>query len=316
MLLSHRHMDPLGRTLAGTLMVLLSAICFSAKAIFAKLAYRHGVDALSLLALRASFALPFFAVTAIVTGRQAGALVLTRRERLELFALGSAGYYLASYLDFVGLQYISAGLERLILFLYPTLVIALNVVFHRERPTGKLFEAVLLSYGGVGLVVWNDRVSGSSDVALGSLLVFASAVAYAGYIAFGQKLILRHGSTRVTGHILTVTCLCALAQFTLRFDFAKLRQPPQVVGLAAATGLLATVIPAFLLTAGMKRLGTSKASLLGTIGPVSTLFFAAWFLDEPITLLQVAGSALVLLGILRVSQAKNPAAPRVSTLPE
>lgn len=291
---------------AGTLMVVLSAVCFSAKAIFAKLAYRHGVDPLTLLALRAAFALPFFALAGIHAARRPGAQPFTLREHGALFLLGSVGYYAASLLDFIGLTYVSAGLERLILFLYPTMVIALNVVFHSERPSRRLLDAVLLSYGGVGLVVWNDRVSGSTRVALGSALVFLSAVTYAGYIAFSQRLILRHGSTRVTGYILVVTCLCALAQFSLQRDIHALAQPREVIVLAAATGILATVIPAFLLTAGMKRLGTSKASLLGTIGPVSTLFFAAIWLDEPITLLQIAGSALVLFGIWRISQTAAP----------
>lgn len=293
---------------AGVLMVMLSAICFSAKSIFAKLAYRYGVDPTTLLTLRALVALPFFALLALRSAARPGALQLSARERLQLFALGSAGYYLASWLDFVGLQYVSAGLERLILFLYPTMVIGLNIVFHRERPTRSLFDAVLLSYFGVGLVVWNDRVSGGSNVALGSTLIFLSAIAYAGYIAFSQQLIMRHGSTRVTGHILSVTCLCAVTQFALEGDLRRLDQPWQVLLLGVATGLLATVVPALLLTAGMKRLGTSKASLLGTIGPVSTLFLAAWTLGEPITLLQLSGSALVLFGIWRVSRAKAPAA--------
>jgi drug/metabolite transporter (DMT)-like permease len=295
---------------AGTVMVLVSAVCLSAKAIFAKLAYRHGVDPTTLLALRAAVSLPFFALLGLRSSAQPTAIPLLPRERVQLFLLGSAGYYLASLLDFVGLQYVSAGLERLILFLYPTLVIGLNMLFYRERPNRNLLDAVVLSYGGVGLVVWNDRATGSSNVALGSLFVFFSAVAYAGYISFSQPLIVKHGSTRVTGHILSVTCLCAIAQFLVQGELSRLQQPWQVFALSSAIGLLATVLPAFLLTAGMKRLGTSKASLLGTVGPVSTLFLAAWFLDEPITLLQVSGSALVILGILRVGRAEGPTLPR------
>jgi drug/metabolite transporter (DMT)-like permease len=296
---------------AGTSMVMVSAICLSAKAIFAKLAYRYGVDPMTMLAFRALAALPFFLLLGLHSSAQPGAVPFTRSERLQLFALGSGGYYLASFLDFVGLQYVSAGLERLILFLYPTLVVGLNIVFHRERPARGLLEAVLLSYGGVGLVVWNDRASGGSNVLLGSFLIFLSAIAYAVYISFSQGLVIRHGSTRVTSHMLTATCLCAIAQFTLEGDLARLDQPWQVLALGAAMGLLATVIPAFLLTAGMKRLGTSKASLLGTVGPVSTLFLAAWFLDEPLTLLQLSGSALVLFGIWRVSRVKPADTPAV-----
>lgn len=289
-------------------MVMLSSVCLSAKSIFAKLAYRHGVEPTTLLAMRSVVALPFFVILAAQSGAWRDAAKLRGHERVQLFLLGSAGYYLASLLDFLGLEYVSAGLERLILYLYPTLVIGLNVLFHGEKPNRALLDAVLVSYGGVALVVWNDRLSGGSNVALGSVLIFLSAIAYAGYIAFSQNLILRHGSTRVTSQILTVTCLCAIAQFLSQGHVERLVQPWPVLGLALAMGIVATVLPALLLTAGMKRLGTSKASLLGTVGPVSTLFFAAWFLDEPITLLQLSGSALVLVGIWRVSR-PSPVTP-------
>jgi drug/metabolite transporter (DMT)-like permease len=284
-------------------MVLTSAVAFSTKAIFAKLAYRYGVAPLTMLTMRALVALPVFGLLALRSSAKPTAAPFTGRERLQLFLLGSCGYYLASYLDFEGLRYVSAGLERLILFLYPTMVVALNVLFHGERPGRRLFEAMLLSYGGVALVVWNDRATFGEDVALGSLMIFGSAIAYSGYIAFSQSLIMRHGSTRVTGHVLSVTSLCAIAQFALQNDSSELSQPWQVLLLALATGLIATVLPAFLLTAGMKRLGTSRASLLGTIGPLATVFMGAWFLDEPITLLQLVGSGLVLFGIWRVSRA-------------
>jgi drug/metabolite transporter (DMT)-like permease len=294
-------MTATSRSGAGLLMVLASAVCFSAKAIFAKLAYRYGADPTTVLTLRMAFALPFFLV-GLLQKPEPGAEPIGPSEWLKLLALGSLGYYLAALLDFMGLAYVSAGLERLILFLYPTMVILLNTVFHRERISARLWQAMALSYGGVGLVVWSDQLSGGSDVALGAGLVFLGAVAYACYLAFSLPLIMRFGSKRVTSHVLVVACACALAQFALANDPARLWQPWQVIALCAACGVFATVVPAFLLTAGMRRLGASRASLLGTIGPVSTLLMAYWFLDEPITWLQVAGSGLVLLGVWRVSQ--------------
>lgn len=283
-------------------MVLTAAVCFSAKAIFAKLAYRYGADPTTVLALRMAFALPFFALGLLRKPEPTLAPHSSKvPEWLQLFLLGSAGYYLASLLDFMGLVYVSAGLERLILYLYPTLVILLNVLFQGERVGARLWQAMALSYGGVGLVVWSDRLTGGENVALGSTLVFLGAVAYAFYLSFSQPLIMRRGSRQVTSRILVVTCGCALLQFGLSGPGSRLRQPWQVYALCAATGLLSTVLPAFLLSAGIGRLGASRASLLGTIGPVSTLLLGSLFLDEPVTVLQVSGSLLVLLGVWRVS---------------
>jgi drug/metabolite transporter (DMT)-like permease len=283
-------------------MVMLSAVCFSAKAIFAKLAYRYGADASTVLGLRMAFALPFFALFAARGGRERGAARFTRREIGTMILAGSAGYYLASALDFQGLTLISAGLERLILFLYPTLVVLVNVFVRRERVTARIVWALVLCYGGVLLVVWSDRLILGSDVALGSALVFASAIAYAGYLILSQPLLVRHGSMRVTSCALVVTSLCALSQYGLSHDPRLLvQQPWQVIALCLATALVATVVPAFLLAAGMRRLGTSRASLIATVGPVSTLLLAYWFLDEPLTAMQVLGSSLVLVGVWMVS---------------
>jgi drug/metabolite transporter (DMT)-like permease len=284
---------------AGAWMVVLSALCFSAKAIFAKLAYRYGVDPSTVLTLRMACALPFFAGV-VWRARRADAR-LSARDHGQLFLLGAAGYYLASLFDFLGLAYVSASLERLILFLYPTIVIAMRASFHRERASWRLLGALLMSYGGVALVVWRDRVSEGPQVWLGSGLVFAGAVAYAFYLSFSPRLIERYGSLRVTRHVLVVACVCVLVQFALEREWSRLVQPWQVYALAAATGLVATVLPAFLLAAGVRRLGASRASLLGSVGPVATLLLAHWVLGEPLTSLALVGSALVLAGVLLVT---------------
>lgn len=285
----------------GALMVVLSAVCFSAKAIFAKLAFRYGADATTVLALRMAFALPFFALAGALSSRRPGGRPFTRTEWLRLCLLGSAGYYLASWLDFRGLMLISAGLERLILFIYPTLVVLLNAVLRGERVTRRIGVALALCYGGVLLVVWSDHLAGGADVALGSLLVFFGAVAYTGYLVGSQPLVLLHGVMRVTAWIMVAMAACAFAQFAVENRWERLHQPWQVWALSLANGVVATVVPAFLLAAGMKRLGTSRASLIASVGPVSTLLLAYWFLDEPITAIQLAGSALVLLGVWMVS---------------
>jgi drug/metabolite transporter (DMT)-like permease len=285
----------------GAAMVMFSAVCFSAKAIFAKLAYRHGADASTVLALRMAFALPFFAAAGWLSSRRGAAAGFARSDWLRLALLGSAGYYLASWLDFRGLMLISAGLERLILFIYPTFVVLFNAVQHGEPITRRIGLALLLCYGGVLLVVWSDHLAGGSDVVLGSALVLLSAVAYTGYLVYSQPLVLKHGSVRVTSWIMVAMTACAFAQFALEQRWDRLEQPRQVLWLGLLTGIVATVIPAFLLAAGMKRLGTSRAALIATVGPVSTLLLAYWFLDEPVTPLQVLGSALVLLGVWMVS---------------
>lgn len=294
-------------------MVMLSAVCFSAKAIFAKLAYRYGADATTVLALRMAFSLPFFFAAGWATGQRGLAQPFTRKEQLRVALLGSAGYYLASWLDFQGLTLVSAGLERLVLFVYPTLVVLFNVALGHERITRRIGGALVLCYGGVLLVVWSDHLTGGRDVTLGSTLIFVSAVAYAGYLVGSQPLSLRHGSVRVTAWIMVAMSLCAFTQFALENRWQRLVQPWQVYVLGLLTGVVATVVPAFLLAAGMKRLGTSRASLIATVGPVSTLLLANWFLDEPITAIQLAGSALVLVGVWMVSQ---PAKPRTNARPE
>lgn len=293
-------------------MVVLSAICFSTKAIFAKLAYRYGADASTVLTLRMVFSAPFFVLAAYVTSQRSHTVRFTRRELAQLMVLGSVGYYLAALFDFLGLKYITASLERLILFLYPTLVIAMNAAYYKERLSARTWQALLLCYGGVGLVVWSDRLSGGTNVALGSSLVFAGAVAYAYYLAFTQPILKRHDSIRVTSVVLVIAAACVFTQFTVEQDFARLAQPWQVYALSAANGVVATVIPALLLGAGMKRLGASKGSLIGSVGPVSTLVLAYVVLDEPLTVIQLVGSALVLLGVWMVTREANTKA-RVAT---
>ena len=248
----------------GLLYAVLAAVGFSGKAILVKLAYRYGVDAETLLALRMAFSLPFFLGMAWIGARQASSR-LTPRDGAWLSGLGFLGYYLASYLDFLGLRYISAGLERLILFIYPTLVVLLSALLLGQRITGRILSALALCYAGIALAVAHDwRLAGSAqDLALGSLLVFGSALSFALYLLGNGRVIHRLGTVRVTAFASVVACWLAVGQFLVLRPLIALIQPGPVYGLAVAMALLSTVLPVWLLSEAIRRIGAGPVALLG-----------------------------------------------------
>lgn len=285
----------------GVAFALLAAVGFSAKAIFVKLAYLDHVDAITLLALRMAFSVPFF-IGVAVWGRLHHATSLTRRDWLLVFALGVIGYYLSSLLDFLGLQYITAGLERLILFLYPTMTVILSALIYR-RPIGrKLLFAMGLSYAGIALVFLHDvGVREGGSVVLGSSLVFLSTLSYSTYLVGAGHAIARIGATRFTAYAMIVASAISLLQFFLMRPLTALDQPLRVYELSIAMALFSTVLPVFLLAYAIRRIGSGNASLIGSIGPVSTIYMAYLFLHEHLSVLQIFGSSLVLVGVLIVS---------------
>jgi drug/metabolite transporter (DMT)-like permease len=284
---------------AGLLFALAGAVGFSFKAILVKLAYQYDVDAETLLALRMAFSLPFFLVMALVAGRRATRR-LDGRDWLWMAGLGFLGYYLASYLDFLGLQYISAALERLILFLYPTLVIVLSALFLGKPITGRALAALGLCYLGIALALGHDmKLAGeATQVLLGTLLVFGSALAYALYLMGNGEVVGRLGSLRVTAVATSFACVFCIAQFLLLRPLAALVQPWQVYGLGLAMALFSTVAPVWLVSEAIRRLGAGPVSLTGTLGPVITIFLGWLMLDEAIGAAQIAGAALVIVGVL------------------
>ncbi len=273
---------------------------FSAKAIVVKLAYRHGVDAETLLALRMLFAAPFFAAALWWTSR--GAAPLTRRERGLLVTIGLLGYYLASYFDFLGLQHISAALERLILYLNPTLVLLLSVLVLRRPVTRFDLIALLLSYGGIVLVFWHDVRLDADGVALGAALVFGSAACYAVYLVLSGELVRKVGAIRLTAYAMCVATAGVLTQFALLRPLASLAQPAPVLWLSLVNALLCTVLPVFATMMAVARIGAGSVALAGMIGPVSTIALGYVFLGEPVSGWQVAGTALVLAGVFVLSR--------------
>lgn len=287
--------------LTGILLVLASAILFATKSIFIKLAYQEAVDPVTLLTLRLVFSLPFFLAMAFLASRNTHAVTLHRRDWLTMVLLGFGGYYLSSLLDFMGLQYISAGLERLVLFLYPTMTVMLTA-FVLKRPVSRMtWAAIAVSYAGMAMVVWPDVHRASDGLFLGMSLVFGSALAYACYLVGSGEIIQRIGANLFTGITLSISCLCCLLHFLLVNPLSALAVSHRVLGLGLTLAIVCTVMPATLLTNGIRRIGASKAALIGAVGPVATLYLGYAVLGETLVALQLAGTTLVLAGVLMVS---------------
>ncbi len=292
--------EQINKRLWGVLLVLLAAVGFSAKAIFVKLAYRHGVDAFALLALRMIFSLPFFLVMAWWASRSAAAQPLSKNDWWLVIAMGLAGYYLSSLLDFLGLQYISAGLERLILFLYPTFVVLLSALFFKRAITRRDIFSLLISYAGIAFVFLHDFQSGQNNIVWGSLLVLGSAVSFAVYFIGSGRIVGKIGSLRYSAYATIVSCIAVLMQFGLTRDVATLIQSDTVYGLSLTMAVFSTVLPVYLLSEGIRRIGSSHASMIGSIGPVLTISLASIFLDEAMGVTQWFGMMLVLAGVLAI----------------
>jgi len=286
------------------LLVLASAILFSTKSIFIKLAYQETVDAVTLLTLRMVFALPFFLVMVYLSGRSEKAVTLTQRDWAVLFLLGFGGYYLASLLDFLGLQYISAGLERLVLFLYPTLTVLITAFVLKRAPSSLTWLAIMVSYVGMTLVVWQDVQHPSSHLGLGMALVFGSALSYAIYLVGSGEMINRIGANRFTGIALSISCFCCILHFLLVNPFSALQVSSRVLALSVTLAIVCTVLPATMLTNGIRRIGASQAALIGAVGPVATLYLGYAVLGETLGWLQGLGTVFVLAGVLLITLKK------------
>ena len=276
-------------------MALVGAVAFSGKAIIIKLAYRHGVDAVTLLMYRMLFALPFFVALAWWAGR--GKPALTARELRMVLLLGFCGYYLASFLDFMGLQYISAGLERLILYLNPTLVLLLGVLFFKQKVKPLQLLALAVSYAGVLLVFGQEARAEGAHVALGAALVLGSALSYAVYLQLSAAEVHRMGSMRLTGWASTVACLLCIAQFVLLRPLSAAAVAPEVITLSLLNASLCTFAPVLLVMMALERIGATLTAQASMVGPLSTLLLGVLFLGERLNAGVLAGTALVLLGV-------------------
>ncbi len=315
----------------GAVAVFVAALLFSAKAVMIKLAFRYPVDAVSLLCLRMLFSLPFFLATAVyinrntlvsrlpVIGRELGSVSektlsldenspavskLALSDYWKLMGLGVLGYYAASILDFWGLQYITAGLERLILFVYPTLVVVISWLVFR-KPIGRTeVSALILTYAGILVVFSGGSLTSQPKVWLGALLVFGSAVTYAIYLVGSGRLIPRFGAIRFNSYAMIVSSVAVIVHYLIAHPNSLWHFPVQVYYYSVALAVFSTVIPTFLVTAGIQLIGAGRAAIIASVGPVSTLALGYFFLDESISFTESIGTALVLAGVLLVSTKK------------
>jgi len=286
----------------GIAFAVLGVLAFSLRPILIKLAYAaHPVSAVTLLFLRMVISLPFFAAVAWwLRGRSPA---LTGRDWAGIAALGILGYYLASFLDFLGLQYVGAGVGRLILFLYPTLVLLLSFLFLHKRPAWPEIAALVLSYAGIALVVAQQvgATPAGRLFLLGAGLIFGGALGYAIYLVAGSAMVKRVGSMRFTAYSMLFAPVPAVLQFLWLEPLSALEMPGQVWSYVLVLATVCTVLPIFLVAEALRRIGANEFALIGAVGPVSVAVTSAVGLGEPFTWVQAVGGLLVILGVLLVT---------------
>lgn len=294
----------------GFVVTLVGAILFSTKAIFVKLAFAEtNIDALSLLTLRMIFSLPFYLAAAWWVSRDSSLTRFTRMQWIQILALGLFGYYLSSLFDFVGLQYISAGLERLILFLYPTFAVLINAIYFREKISRLQQLALLLTYTGIAIAYLGElKLDGGSDsIYWGSFLIFLCAITYSIYIVGSGRMVHKVGPSKFTAYAMLAATAGIFVHFLIRGQWDQVPKMAEGWSYGLLIAILATVIPTFMLSAGMKWIGTNNVAIISAIGPVSTILQAHWVLGEPVFAAQIGGTALVIAGVLLIGwkSAKN-----------
>ncbi len=286
----------------GLALALAGSIAFSGKAIIVKLAYRYGVDAVTLIMYRMIFALPLFLLLSWSAGR--GKPALSARDWRVVVSLGFTGYYLASFLDFLGLQFISASLERLILYLNPTLVLAISVALFGAKVSRRQLFALALSYCGVVVVFGHEVTLAGADAALGALLVFGSAVSYAVYLCYSGAEVKRLGALRLTGLATSVACVLCIGQFFVLRPLSAMVVAPEVIWLSIANATFCTFAPVLMVMMAIERVGATITAQAGMVGPLSTIAMGVVLLGEPFTGWVMAGLVLVLGGIWLLARSR------------
>jgi drug/metabolite transporter (DMT)-like permease len=298
-------------SLVGFLIAFVGAILFSTKAILVKKAFATvHVDALTLLVLRMLFSLPFYLGTAFVISSNRSNKKMSSKEWLAVFILGICGYYLSSLFDFIGLQYISAGLERLILFLYPSFAVLMNAIFFKQKIKSIHVLALTITYIGIGIAYFGELKidTGNPNFYWGSFLIFLCSITYAAYIAGSGHVIPKVGASKFTAYALLFSTAGVFVHYFLRGDYSELQKSMSLWWYGIALSLVATVIPTFMLSFALKKIGANNVAVISSVGPVSTILQAHFFLSVPIFTEQIIGTVLVLIGVLLLSiKVKKPA---------
>jgi drug/metabolite transporter (DMT)-like permease len=291
--------------ITGVILSLLGAICFSTKAIFVKLAYREtAVDAVTLLALRMIFSLPFFAVSAWWVTLKSSNVKFTAKQWIAVGLIGCLGYYISSLLDFIGLQYVTAGIERLILFAYPTMVLLMSALIFKVNINRAQWIALVITYVGLLIAFWGEVsfVGKSTQFYLGAGSIFICAITYAMYIVGSGRIIPAVGATKFNSYAMSFAALAVIIHFIIVNDNSLLFLDFEIYAYSFLMAIIGTVIPSYLVTQGINRVGSDNTAIIGSVGPVSTIVQAYFFLNEPIHLMQLSGTALILTGILIISR--------------
>ncbi len=287
----------------GYLLILVAAFAFASKTVLAKMIFQYGVDAVTALALRMAFASSIFGgILAYNLIRKNWRLDLSQRQWFWAFTLGICGYYLSSLLDFSGLVYVSASLGRMILFLYPTLVVLINSFLNRRPVSLTTWLAMATCYSGIVMMMLPDLSSNQPNIWLGSALIFTAAFCYSWYLIGVERMLKSIDPMLFTSLALCFSCLGVLTHFFMTHQPEELLVPLPAMVNAAVMGAFATVLPIYAMAAGIARIGASKTALISMIGPVLTLLMGYFLLDERISFLQLAGMALVIAGVSRVGK--------------
>ncbi len=292
----------------GILIALCGAVLFSTKAIFVKLAYRDTpVDALTLLALRMIFSVPFFLGAAAFSSNKTTNVKFSRRQWIYVALIGCLGYYVSSFLDFVGLKYVSAGIERLILFIYPTITLLMSAIIFKVKIKPMQWLALVITYFGLAIAFFGEvdfNSSQNKNFLFGSVMVFICAFTYAGYIVGSGKLIPKIGASKFNSYAMSFACVGVLLHFFLFSDVSMLHLSVTVYAYSFLMAIFATVIPSYLVTAAINSIGSDNTAIVGSVGPVSTILMAHIFLNEHITVWQLTGTACILAGVLIIGRQK------------
>lgn len=297
-------MQNLSKKSAGYLLALSAAIIFSSKAIVVKLAYQYQADSLSVLVLRMGFALPIYILIEWFRNKSNDSVATwNKKDIFIMVVMGLLGYYLSSYLDFIGLQYITANLERLILFVYPTLTTILSALILKKKISINSWLAILICYFGVFVSFYKQDHS-SPNLALGAFFVFLSALTYSFFLIGSEKLIPKYGAQKFTSYIMIISCLWVFVHLIIQTPPKLFQFPNEVYLLGLFLAIFCTVLPTYMIGLAIKILGASTTSILSMAGPVSVIFLSYFILHESVTIFHIIGTFIVIIGILLITQKK------------
>ena len=293
----------------GILMALAGIVLFSGKAVLIKLAYAYDVSTVELMTLRMGFALPFYLVIGYFSWiKSTGRIDIKHRQYFGIAIVGISGYYIASYLDLQSLRYISVNLERMVLFTYPAFTLILTALLYRKPLIRREVLALTVAYLGISVIMLHDSLTivDTQSLLTGGLYVLAASFFFALFLMGSQHYARQVGSAAFTTIAMIAASIMMLGHFLLTHQFVDLIFPPRLYMIAITMAVLTTVIPSYLISGAIRRIGASTASIIGAAGPITTAMLAIIVLNETFTLYHALGMALVITGVTMISRTTKP----------